>query len=167
MPETRWNTLFTCVASFNPNIMTSILLSFSFFLLLYISSSYPIPVYFFSLICWRNQVLCLLGHLTFWIWQIFFNVFIIVISYKLIDLVVCLKLGSGFFFLTKNIFFFWLPCVTDMQDLSSLTRDQPRPPVLGVWNLSHWTTREVLTCPFSMSDSPFQHLLFIKNVYWV
>ena len=27
---------------------------------------------------------------------------------------------------------------------SSLTRDQTWPPALGVWNLTHWTTREVL-----------------------
>ena len=26
---------------------------------------------------------------------------------------------------------------------SSLTRDQTRPPALGAWSLSHWTTREV------------------------
>ena len=30
-----------------------------------------------------------------------------------------------------------------MWDFSSPTRIEPRPSVLGVWNPSHWTTREV------------------------
>ena len=31
---------------------------------------------------------------------------------------------------------------------SSLNRDEPRTPALGVWSLSHWTTREVPRPPF-------------------
>ena len=34
---------------------------------------------------------------------------------------------------------FWLQHV----GFSSLTRDEPRPPALEAWSLSHWTTREV------------------------
>ena len=30
-----------------------------------------------------------------------------------------------------------------MWDLNSPTRDQTHAPVLGAWNLNHWTTREV------------------------
>ena len=31
-----------------------------------------------------------------------------------------------------------------MQDLSSLTRDQPLPPEGEVWSINHWITREVV-----------------------
>ena len=176
MPETRWNTLFTCVASFNPNIMTSILLvslfSFVIYQLFLPHTPYPKYISFHWFVgetgsfVRTSHILDLADFFSSW-FHLTYS-FIIFISYKLIvrsSGLFKIRFRFFFFFLTKNTFFFWLNCVA-CRILVPWPGIKPRPPVLGVWKLSHWTTREVLTCPFSMSESLFQHL-FIKNVYWV
>ena len=55
-------------------------------------------------------------------------------------------LSLFFLFTLKKIFLAMLP---GMGDLSSLNRDWTCAPALKVWCLNHWTTREVLDCPFS------------------
>ena len=81
----------------------------------------------------------------------------------------CLKINRYYFFKLIFIYLFWLRCArsslqhvgsslqhvgslvaacgllvaTSMWDLVPRPGIEPRPPALGVWSLTHWTTREV------------------------
>ena len=53
-----------------------------------------------------------------------------------------------------------------MWDLSSQTRDQPRPHVLEVKSLNHWTTREVpIRCSFAL-DKTTKGLVAVRLGWW-
>ena len=60
------------------------------------------------------------------------------------NILLCSPLRRFFFFLIFKIIYLFLAKPHDMPDLSSLIRDQPKPPSGEAQSLSHWTTREVL-----------------------
>ena len=63
-----------------------------------------------------------------------------------------------------NFFFLATPC--GMWDLSSQTRDQPRPHALEVKSLNHWTTREVpIRCSFALGQTT-KGLVAVRLGWW-
>jgi len=46
-----------------------------------------------------------------------------------------------------------------MWDLVPWPGSKPRPPALGIWSLSHWTTREVPIYTFYLHFFPIKHLI--------
>ena len=48
-----------------------------------------------------------------------------------------------------------------MWDLAPQAGIEPRPPVLGAWSLSHWTTKEVPKS--SLLTVPYQRFFKVKN----
>ena len=84
-----------------------------------------------------------------------------------------LKSVNLFLFVCSSVLFFpffWLCCMAHgVLDPQSEIKPTSPPPVLGAWNLNHWTTKKVLICiifKIPYINVPYNICLWLLHLIW-